>query len=293
MPGVVFGDAVRLGDLVGDHGNGIWFGHRSRAFGREARRSRAPARRIRPENDSRWRSGASMRLMDPCPRAPIPSVPQVAVHRVRQAWTSAQPVPRRRGNGSTYRMSAAILTAIRSADSLTEVARKMRVARGRFDPAMTEKPADDRQDLAERQCPRGKAVSDVMDAHVAGPGPRADGLPRPVDVGHVCARLVSRNDPGIAGLARPGLEDADRRRRQVDRAGASFPVGEVNLGRVEIDMLPAQGQDFVSAAADDGRRRCGRGTIGGGHEARPAEWTPGRSGISERGRQKAGGGVAP
>ena len=99
--------------------------------------------------------------------------------------------------------------------------------------------------------------------------------------------------PGIAGLARPGLEDADRRRRKVDRAGASFPVGEVNLGRVEIDMLPAQGQDFVSAAAGDGRRRCGRGTIGGGREARPAEWTPGRSGFSERGRQKAGGGVTP
>ena len=50
---------------------------------------------------------------------------------------------------------------------------------------------------------------------------------------------------GLPGLARQGLEDADRRRRQVNRAGASLPVGEMNLGRVEIDMLPAQGQDFV------------------------------------------------
>ena len=50
-----------------------------------------------------------------------------------------------------------------------------------------------------------------MDAHVVEPGPRADGLPRRVDVGHVPARLVSRNDPRIAGLARQGLEDADRR----------------------------------------------------------------------------------
>ena len=74
------------------------------------------------------------------------------------------------------------------------VARKVRVSGGGVHPAMAEQPADDRQTLAERQCPRGKAVSDVMDAHVVEPGPGADGLPRRVDVGHVPARLVSRND---------------------------------------------------------------------------------------------------
>ena len=81
------------------------------------------------------------------------------------------------------------------------VARKMCVARGGFDPAVPEESGDDRQALAERERPRGKAVSDVVNAHVVEPGPRADDLPRPVDVGHVRARLVSRNDPGIAGLA--------------------------------------------------------------------------------------------
>ena len=64
------------------------------------------------------------------------------------------------------------------------VARKERVARGGFDPAVTEEPADDRQALAERERPRGKGMTDVMDANVVEPGPRADGLPRPVDVGH-------------------------------------------------------------------------------------------------------------
>ena len=132
-----------------------------------------------------------------------------------------------------------------------------------------------------------------MDAPVVEPGPGADGLPRPVGVGYLRSWLVSGDHPRIAGLARPGLEDADRRRREVDSAGASLPVGEVNLGRVEIGMLPAQGQEFVSAAAGDGRRRCGRGTVGSGHEARPAEWIPGRSGFSGRGRSKVGGGVAP
>ena len=103
-------------------------------------------------------------------------------------------------------------------------------------------------------------MSDIVNAHVVEPGPCADDLPRPVDVCHVPARFGSRNDPGIAGLAWQVLEDADRRRRQVNRAGASLPVGEMNLGRVEIDMLPAQGQDFVSAAArqhqQTDRRHC-------------------------------------
>ena len=99
--------------------------------------------------------------------------------------------------------------------------------------------------------PRGEAVSDIVNAHVVEPGPCADDLPGPVDVCHVPARLVSRDHPGIAGLARQGLQDANRRRREVNRAGASFPVGEMNLGRVEIDMLPAQGQDLAHPAAGE------------------------------------------
>ena len=42
-------------------------------------------------------------------------------------------------------MSEAMLTAMCSADSLTEVARKMRITRGRLHPAVAEQPADDRQ----------------------------------------------------------------------------------------------------------------------------------------------------
>ena len=106
-------------------------------------------------------------------------------------------------------------------------------------------------------------MPDVVDVHVVEPGPHTYGLPRPVDVGHVRARLGSRNDPGIAGLAWHRLQDADRRRRQVDRAGASLPVGEVNLGRVEIDMLPSQGEDFVSAAAGEHQQADRRYRAGG------------------------------
>ena len=143
------------------------------------------------------------------------------------------------------------------------IAREMCVARGRLHPAVTEQPADDRQALAERERPRGEGMSDVMDAHVAEPGLRADTFPRPVDVRHVPARLGARNDPGTGGLARQVREDADRRRRQVNRAGASFPIGEVNFCRVEIDMLPAQGQDFVSAAARQHQQADRRDRAGG------------------------------
>ena len=49
----------------------------------------------------------------------------------------------------------------------------------------------------------------------------------------------------------------------MDGAGAGFPVGEMNLGRVEIDMLPAQGQDFVSAAARQHQQADRRDRAGG------------------------------
>ena len=71
-------------------------------------------------------------------------------------------------------------------------------------------------------------MTDLMNAKVVEPAPRADSLPRPVDVGHV-----------PAGLAWQGFQDADRRRGQVSRAGASFPVGEMKLDRFESGMLPA------------------------------------------------------
>ena len=65
--------------------------------------------------------------------------------------------------------------------------------------------------------------------------------------------------PGVrAGLARQGLENANRRRRHVNRAGASFSIGEVNLGSSEIDIVLAQGQDSVSAASREHQETDGR-----------------------------------
>ena len=45
---------------------------------------------------------------------------------------------------------------------LDRVACEVRVACGGFDPAVTEETADDRQAFAERQCPRGEGVAQIM-----------------------------------------------------------------------------------------------------------------------------------
>ena len=114
-------------------------------------------------------------------------------------------------------------------------------------------PAEDRQHIAHHIPEIVGSVDDsfrllaeICDLPEVSRSLRADTFPRRVDVRHVPARLGARNDPGIAGLVRQVREDADRRRRQVNRAGASFPIGEVNFCRVEIDMLPAF-MDDISA----------------------------------------------
>ena len=129
------------------------------------------------------------------------------------------------------------------------VAREVRIAGGRLHPAVTEQPADDRQPLAERERPRGEGVADVVDAHVVESGLGADALPRPVDVGHVPARLRAGNDPGIVRLARQAASTstADAERWTVRSPG--FPVDDADLRPVEIDVLPAQCHDLGLSAA--------------------------------------------
>ena len=78
------------------------------------------------------------------------------------------------------------------------VAREVCVARGEFDPAVKEKPANDRQTFAERERPRGKAAADVVNSHVVEPGPSAEGHPllpvRPPRLGDIDL-AAGRMDP--------------------------------------------------------------------------------------------------
>ena len=133
-------------------------------------------------------------------------------------------------------MSSAMLTAMRSADSFTESHARCG-SRGCLDPAMTEQPADDRQPVAERRCLRGGTVASDVNVHVAELGLCADALARSVEIRHVRAGLHAWNYPRISRLSRKCFQDVGRRRGQVDRAVAVFPVDDVDLGPVEIHML--------------------------------------------------------
>ena len=101
-----------------------------------------------------------------------------------------------------------MLEEILSADTLTESPAKC-AQRGLFHPALTEQPVDDQQALAERERPRGKSATAVVDAYVDQSGLRADAFARPVNVGHVRTALGSRNDPGIVRLPPKVREHAD------------------------------------------------------------------------------------
>ena len=99
-----------------------------------------------------------MGLTGPCLRAPMPVVLQIVVPRGQhpgpaRAHTLAQPELKRLeefggdADGNPF------------GGFPDRIAREVCVARGGFDPAVPEEPADDRQALAERERPRGEAVS--------------------------------------------------------------------------------------------------------------------------------------
>ena len=70
-----------------------------------------------------------------------------------------------------------MLAATLAAAASTEIARQMGIARRGLDPRMAEQLADHGQTLTQRQGTRGKAVAQVMQAHILQPGPRPDDLP--------------------------------------------------------------------------------------------------------------------
>ena len=152
-------------------------------------------------------------------------------------------------NRCAYKTSAAMLSAIRSAASWREIARQMGVAGRRLDVAVAEQLADDRQGLAERQRPGSEGMAEIVQPDILQSGPRPDGEPEMSDSAQTCFWVAARKHPGTVDPARQGLENADRGRGQLDRAGTSLGVGQVELAGIEVDILPAQGQDFVLPAS--------------------------------------------
>ena len=65
----------------------------------------------------------------------------------------------------------------------------MSVTGRRLNLRVAQQLSDHRQPLAERQCARGKSVSEVVDPNVVQLGPCSDAPPRVLLVGEVAVRL--------------------------------------------------------------------------------------------------------
>ena len=86
----------------------------------------------------------------------------------------------------------------------------MCIARGGVDPAVTEETADDRQALAERKRPRGKTVTQIVDAHIVEPRTCPDAPPGMLQVCQMAALLASGDSPRVVVLPLDVAQHGDR-----------------------------------------------------------------------------------
>ena len=109
-------------------------------------------------------------------------------------------------------------------------------------------------------------MAEVMDPYILESGLLANDLPRRVQVGHARAGITPGKDPGVVGLSRQIDEDLFRCRGQRDGPHAGFPVRQSHLADLEVQVVPAQSEDFVAPASGqheeaDGRRRMSGGQM--------------------------------
>ena len=156
----------------------------------------------------------------------------------------------------------------------------MRVSGSSLNLGMTEQPADHRQRLPERQRLAGVAVARVVDAHVLQPGALADDLPRVVQVPHRLALDLARDHERVAIHARDRRQHACRLRRQRNRPGTRLGIGQPELVRLQVHLVPEQIENFALAASGqqqepDRRHRMDRAALAGlrlvKHPAQPPE----------------------
>ena len=139
----------------------------------------------------------------------------------------------------------------------------MRIARRGLDLGVSEEFPDHRKALSEGQGARRKAVSQVMDSHVVEVRAGADAAPGVLEIGQMGARLPADDHPRVVVRTGKGREDVHRRAGERHHPRTGLAVAEMKLGRVEIGMLPAQGQDFVPAAAGEHQQTDRRHRFGG------------------------------
>ena len=89
---------------------------------------------------------------------------------------------------------------------LDGVTREMGVASGGLNLGMAQQLSDHRQPLAKCEGPRGKAMAEVVDAHVVEFRFLPYTPPGVLKVGQVAARFPADDHPRVVRLARQGLQ---------------------------------------------------------------------------------------
>ena len=115
----------------------------------------------------------------------------------------------------------------------------MRIASGGLYLRVTEQLADHRQALAKGQSPGREAVAQVVDPDVIQLGPGTDAAPGSLDIREMRSGFLAGDDPGVVLLAGQSGQNADSGIGEWDHAGASFRVAELQLGYLQVDVLPA------------------------------------------------------
>ena len=118
------------------------------------------------------------------------------------------------------------------------IAGEMGVPGGRLHLGVAEQFADHREPFAKRQGPGREAMAKVMDADVVEFGTRPDAAPWVLEVGEVAAGLLAGDYPRVVLFARQRFQQPHRRGCQRHGASAGLGVGQAQLARLQIDMLP-------------------------------------------------------
>ena len=78
-----------------------------------------------------------------------------------------------------------------------------------------------------------------MDANVVELGPRTDAAPGFLDIREMRAGFLAGDDPGVVFLVGQSGQNADSGIGERHHAGASLRVAKPQLGRLQVDILPA------------------------------------------------------
>ena len=142
------------------------------------------------------------------------------------------------------------------------LAREMGVAGGALDVGVAQQLADHAQALAGGESTRGIGVSEVVDAHVVETGVGTQAVPVGGDGGEVGAGFLADDDPWVVRHTGDPCQHRLCRGRKRDHARARLAVAQAKLAGGAVDIVPAQGQDLIEAAAgehEEAQRRDGVG----------------------------------